>query len=304
MTTILNELGLEQQFRIVQTELVHTCVNRPCSLRCLTSCCQSQIISVYLVEMLRSFGAIIVKRSSVLLLERHSQIEWTRSRRHSPADHAFARRMFMHTSQAPESSRQSLRSSRAGGCSLAQPADSDTESANQSHQAKSYALGVVTSPFTLQLHHSLHCSHGCQMDMPLENPFGVHDGDGYRKAYFEEWEQAAPASPQSVHDDLSQWHTSCCPNQHMRFHHDHTLSEEELFACLTRSDPQGEGDRLCVPAGTQKLTDDGGSTPYGSPPTPQGFHLLRSRPGSPTQIQVLHRSLGSSASTWNHLTNQ
>ena len=170
--------------------------------------------------------------------------------------------------------------------------------------AKSYALGVVTSPFTLQLHHSLHCSHGCQMDMPLENPFGVHDGDGYRKAYFEEWEQAAPASPQSVHDDLSQWHTSCCPNQHMRFHHDHTLSEEELFACLTRSDPQGEGDRLCVPAGTQKLTDDGGSTPYGSPPTPQGFHLLRSRPGSPTQIQVLHRSLGSSASTWNHLTNQ
>ena len=63
--------------------------------------------------------------------------------------------------------------------------------------------------------------------------------------------------------------------QRMKFHHDHTLSEdEEILACSTGSDPQGEGDRLCVPFGTQKLTDDGRSTPYGSPPPPPGLSIF------------------------------
>ena len=51
-----------------------------------------------------------------------------------------------------------------------------------------------------------------------------------------------------------------------------TLSQEkELFACLTRADPQGEGDSLCVPYCTQKPTDDAWSTLGGSPPTPPGL---------------------------------
>ena len=74
-------------------------------------------------------------------------------------------------------------------------------------------------------------------------PFWVQDEGGFRKAFFEEWEQAAPAISLSQFplDDQSQWHTSYCPKQHMSYHHDHTLSEqEELCACLTRADPQGE----------------------------------------------------------------
>ena len=31
---------------------------------------------------------------------------------------------------------------------------------------------VAVSPFTLQAHHSLHCIHGSQMDMPLETLLG------------------------------------------------------------------------------------------------------------------------------------
>ena len=56
-------------------------------------------------------------------------------------------------------------------------------------------------------------------------------------------------------------------------HHDHTPSEQqELFAYLTRADPQGEADSLCcVTYGAQKPTDDGWSAPFVLPPTPPGL---------------------------------
>ena len=53
---------------------------------------------------------------------------------------------------------------------------------------------IVVSPFTRQAHHSPHYIHGPQMDMPLET-FWVQDEGGFRKAFFEEWEQVAPAPP-------------------------------------------------------------------------------------------------------------
>ena len=69
---------------------------------------------------------------------------------------------------------------------------------------------IIIVPFTNQAHPSLLCIRGSQVDMRHWKPSWVQDGDGYRKAYFEEWEQVAPVSPssQSTCDDQSQWLTT------------------------------------------------------------------------------------------------
>ena len=69
------------------------------------------------------------------------------------------------------------------------------------------------------------------------------------------------------------------------------FQEKEWFTCLTRADPQGEGDSLCVSYCTQKPTDDAWSTPYGSPPTPPGLpSSLRSSWQPYTNSDIVQRS--------------
>ena len=114
------------------------------------------------------------------------------------------------------------------------------------------------------------------------------------KAYVEEWEQEVhTTSPAwSISDDQLQDRECHREDSNTWFRRAHELSEQEMFACLTRADPWDESDSPCEPYNAPKPTTDDWSIPNGLPSTPPG---LPSTPQSSWQPYSKRRTLGSSA---------
>ena len=117
------------------------------------------------------------------------------------------------------------------------------------------------------------------------NPVWVQDDGGFRKAYSEEWEPVAPATPhRTSHRMINHSGTHLNAQSSIWVAIKITLSQnqEESFACLTQA----------VSSGAQKPTDDGWSTPSGSPPTPPGL------PSSPQSSWQPYTNASTAQGSW------
>ena len=118
------------------------------------------------------------------------------------------------------------------------------------------------------------------MDMPQE-ALWIPYGDNFQEAYVKEWEQEVHAPDSPVQESGYRWKDPSTWSWHA-----HGLSDEEIFAHLTRAESGDESESVCepycdpksldfdyVPYGTCKPTDDGWHTTGESPPVPPGLRF-------------------------------